>query len=222
MTMQIWTVVVAAGRSTRFGGPKLLQPLGTADERVIDHSVRTAVAVSDGVVLVTDTAEIAAGQPVDTVVPGGDTRSASVRAGLAAVPDDATVVLVHDAARPAASEALFGRVIGAMSDSEVDGVVPALAVADTIKHLDASGLVRATLDRAGLVAVQTPQGFRRSTLIAAHSLGGEATDDAALIEQHGGTVISVVGEPENFKITTPLDLVLMRATLAADTSEIAP
>jgi len=220
--MQIWTVVVAAGRSTRFGVPKLLEPLGAAGERVIDHSVRAAVAASDGVVLVTDRAEIASGQPVDAVVAGGDTRSTSVRAGLAAVPDDATVVLVHDAARPAASEALFDRVIGALSDIEVDGVVPALAVADTIKHLDASGLVRVTLDRAGLVAVQTPQGFRRSTLMAAHSLGGEATDDAALIEQHGGTVISVLGEPENFKITTPLDLVLMRATLAADSSETGP
>lgn len=217
MTMRIWTIVVAAGRSSRFGGPKLLEPLGGAGRRVVDHAVRTAVEVSDGVVLVTDDADIAAGQPVDAVVPGGDTRSASVRAGLASVPDEAIVVLVHDAARPAASQALFDRVIGTLSDDEVHGVVPVLPVADTIKRVDADALVRATLDREGLVAVQTPQGFRRSTLIAAHSLGGEATDDAALIEQSGGTVISVVGEPENFKITTPLDLMLMRALWATRT-----
>lgn len=222
MTMCIWTILVAAGQSVRFGGPKLLEPLGHAGKRVIDHGVRTAVAMSDGVVLVTDDDELSAGQPVDVVVGGGITRSQSVRAGLAAVPENATVVLVHDAARPAASEALFERVIGALSDPGIDAVVPALPVTDTIKSVDDSGVVQSTVDRVGLVVVQTPQGFRRSTLVAAHKLGGEATDDAALIEQFGGTVITVEGETENFKITNPLDLVLMRATWPSNVSEVDP
>jgi len=203
--------VVAAGRSVRFGGPKLLAQLGGADQRVVDHSVRTARLISDGVVLVTDHDGVAAGQPVDVVVRGGDTRSASVRAGLGAIPSEADIVLVHDAARPAASLALFEKVVDALSDPDIDAVVPALPVVDTIKSVDSSGVVQTTIDRVGLVAVQTPQGFRRSTLIAAHGFDGETTDDAALIEHQAGTVITVLGESKNFKITTPLDLVLMRA-----------
>jgi 2-C-methyl-D-erythritol 4-phosphate cytidylyltransferase len=138
-------------------------------------------------------------------VPGGETRSASVRAGLACVPSDADIVCVHDAARPFASPALYRRVIDAVV-AGADAAVPAVPVADTIKVVDAAGVVVATPDRSTLVAVQTPQAFRRAALLAAHASGGEATDDAALIEQAGGRVVVVDGDPGNRKITVPTDL----------------
>jgi len=208
MSSGFWTVIVAAGRSARFGAPKLLEVLGSC--RVIDHSVLTAVLVSAGVVLVADDPRVSDGQPVDVVVAGGESRSASVRAGLAAVPADVEVVLVHDGARPGANAELYSRVAHALADG-VDAVVPALAVADTVKRIGGDGRVVGTVDRSDLVAVQTPQGFRRSALLAAHGDGGEATDDAALIELAGGTVVAVLGDAINVKVTEPHDLEFLRA-----------
>ena len=136
----------------------------------------------------------------DVTAAGGATRSASVRAGLAAVPADAAVVLVHDAARPLASPALFGRVVDAVR-AGADAVVPAIPVADTLRRRS-GGIV----DRDELLAVQTPQGFRAGALRDAHARGGDATDDATLVEGLGGTVVVVEGEPANRKITDPADL----------------
>lgn len=138
-------------------------------------------------------------------VAGGDTRSASVRAGLDAVPADADVICVHDAARPLASVQLYRRVIDAV-DGGADAAIPGVPVADTIKVVDADGLVADTPDRSSLVAVQTPQAFRASVLRTAHAAGGEATDDAALVESVGGRVVVVEGEVDNRKITHPDDL----------------
>jgi 2-C-methyl-D-erythritol 4-phosphate cytidylyltransferase len=208
MKPAVWTVVVAAGQSIRFGTPKLLEPLG--GRRVIDHALAAAGEWSDGVVLVTDDPAISSGQVVDRVVSGGSTRSESVRAGLAAVPSMVEIVLVHDAARPLAPVELFEAVAAALVDG-VDAVVPAVAVVDTIKRVDARGLVVETLNRSELVAVQTPQAFRRAALEAAHLSGGEATDDAALIEQAGGTVVTVKGSATNIKVTEPRDLEFMRS-----------
>jgi 2-C-methyl-D-erythritol 4-phosphate cytidylyltransferase len=129
------------------------------------------------------------------------------------VPGDVGIVLVHDAARPFASRALYERVISAVLDG-ADGAVPGIAVADTIKIVDPSGCVLATPDRSELVAVQTPQGFRRAALEAAHRAGGEATDDAALVEGNGGRVVVVEGEPDNRKITVPSDLEWARGHLS--------
>ena len=134
------------------------------------------------------------------MVAGGETRSASVRAGLAALPADASVVLVHDAARPLASAELFARVVEAVRDG-ADAVVPAVPVADTLRHRG-GGVV----DREELVAVQTPQGFRAAALLAAHAEAPEATDDAALVERRGGSLVLVDGEAANRKITDPSDL----------------
>ena len=139
-------------------------------------------------------------------VAGGATRSASVRAGLAAVPADAEIVCVHDAARPLATGELYRRVIEAVR-AGADGAVPALAVTDTIKIVDSGGAVVSTPDRATLVAVQTPQAFRAAMLRAAHAHDGEGTDDAALVEAIGGRVVTVAGEPGNRKITDRADLV---------------
>jgi 2-C-methyl-D-erythritol 4-phosphate cytidylyltransferase len=150
-------------------------------------------------------------------VPGGATRADSVRCGLAAVPADAAVIVVHDAARPLASPELFGAVIAAVTDGGADGAVPGVPVSDTIKAVDESGRVTGTLDRAALVAVQTPQAFGAAALRRAHAGGvtAGATDDAMLVEATGGTVLVVPGETGNLKITDPGDLGAAERLLAA-------
>jgi 2-C-methyl-D-erythritol 4-phosphate cytidylyltransferase len=134
-------------------------------------------------------------------VAGGASRSASVRAGLAAVPADAEVVVVHDAARPAARPALFESVVAAVL-AGADAAIPGVPLVDTVKRV-AGGVVVETLDRTALVAVQTPQAFRAAVLREAE---GEATDDAALVEAAGGRVVVVPGDPANLKVTEPADL----------------
>lgn len=211
----VWTIVVAGGSGTRFGCAKQYEVIG--DRRMVDHSVSTARLAGIGVVLVVPAADVereAAQHSADIVVAGGATRSASVRAGLRAVPDAATIVCVHDAARPFASSALYDRVIDAVRRG-ADGAVPGVAVADTIKVIDDEGVVRSTPRRDTLVAVQTPQAFRRHVLVAAHAAGAEGTDDAALVEVAGRTVVVVPGESDNRKITHPDDLEWARAREAA-------
>ena len=149
--------------------------------------------------------------PGEGGVSGGATRSESVRNGLAEVPDDADVVVVHDAARPLATPALFSAVIEAVK-SGADAAVPVVPVTDTVKRVEGDRVVE-TLDRAELVSVQTPQAFRADILRKAHASGGEATDDASLVEAIGGTVVVVPGERNNIKITTPDDLRIAEALL---------
>lgn len=226
----VWTVLVAAGEGRRFGAPKQLQPL--AGRRVIDWALEAAAAASHGVVVVAaadqmealrdgpaaltasagpgaDPPTAGAGTPTVIMTAGGSTRSESVRAGIAEVPEGAEVIVVHDAARPLAGGALFTAVVAAVL-SGADGAVPAVAVTDTIRHTG-----NAALDRSQLRAVQTPQAFRADLLRRAHSSGGEATDDATLVEAAGGKVRLVDGEPDNLKITTPGDLHVAEALLAA-------
>ncbi len=195
-------MVVGGGAGERFGRPKQYEALGP--ERVIDRSRRTAEAVSAGVVIVVPAADA----DREGGVAGGETRSASVRAGLAVVPDDAEVICIHDAARPLASVELFRRVIDAVH-AGADAAIPGVAVTDTVKvveRTDDTAVVVATPDRSTLVAVQTPQAFRAPLLRAAHRGGAEGTDDAALVEATGGRVVVVPGETDNRKITHPDDL----------------
>jgi 2-C-methyl-D-erythritol 4-phosphate cytidylyltransferase len=210
----VWTVVVAGGSGSRFGGEVPKQYLKLGGGRVLDLALAAARAASDGVVLVVGESYRDDPEPLaDAVVVGGGTRSASVRAGLAAVPDDGTVavVLVHDGARPLASPALFERVVAAVR-AGADGAVPGVAVADTVKRV-ADGVVVETPARSALVAVQTPQGFRPRVLRAAYAAGREGTDDAAVVEAAGGRVVVVAGEAANRKVTTPHDLAVMAAAL---------
>lgn len=195
----IWTVVVAGGSGQRFGQPKQYELL--AGRRVLDWAVDAATAASDGVVVVLPAED--AGAP--GTVAGGATRSASVRNGLGAVPGEATIVCVHDAARPFATKADFDAVIAAVR-AGADGAVPALPVTDTVKVIDGSGTVVTTPDRSTLVAVQTPQAFRAGMLRRAHASAAEGTDDAALVERLGGTVVVVPGSVRNRKLTVPDDL----------------
>jgi 2-C-methyl-D-erythritol 4-phosphate cytidylyltransferase len=141
------------------------------------------------------------------VVAGGATRSASVRAGLAAVPPDAAVVVVHDAARPLAPATLFAAVVDAVRDG-ADGAVPVVPVVDSLRRVGGGAV-----DRNEFVAVQTPQAFRADALRAAHAGNADASDDATLVEANGGKVVLVPGHPLNFKITSPHDLVIARALL---------
>lgn len=201
---KIWTIVVAAGSGTRFGSPKQFSLIN--ERRIVDWAVETARISSDGVVIVlpTEQAQREGG------VAGGATRSASVRCGLAAVPADATIICVHDAARPFASEFLFDEVIDAVC-AGADGAVPGLPVIDTIKFIDSTNIVTSTPDRRQLVAVQTPQAFRAKQLRQAHENNPEGTDDSTLVEARGGKIVVITGDPLNRKITTPEDLNWARA-----------
>lgn len=203
--MSVWAIVVAAGSGDRFGGPKQYERLG--DRRVLDWSLGAARAACDGVVLVVHADRVDDDEGVDAVVAGGATRSESVRAGLAAVPDDATAVLVHDAARPLVPAAVWRRVLDGVRAGAA-AVVPAVPVVDTLREIGGG-----TVDRGRFVAVQTPQGFDAAALRAAHAAGAEATDDAALVEAAGGMVLLVDGDPAAAKITAPHDLRLLEAFL---------
>jgi len=197
--------VVAGGSGQRFGQLKQFSLL--ADRPVVEWAVAACRPTSSGVVLVVPPGTVdGLTHGADIVVEGGTTRAGSVRCGLAVVPDEAEVIIVHDAARPLASEALFRAVIAAVESGGAGGAIPGLAVSDTIKAVDGSQRVTATLDRAGLVAVQTPQAFAADLLRRAHAGGAEATDDAALVEALGATVRVVPGDSRNLKITTPADL----------------
>jgi 2-C-methyl-D-erythritol 4-phosphate cytidylyltransferase len=205
--IDVWGIVVAGGSGSRFGAEKQYATLG--GKRVLDWSLAVVRQSCGAVVLVVPAEHESVSEPAaDHVVVGGATRSASVRAGLAVVPPDASddsVIVVHDAARPFATAELFDAVIGAVR-SGADGAVPGLPLTDTVKQVDDAGAVIATLDRSRLVTVQTPQAFRLSTLRDAHRGGADATDDAALVEANGGRVVVVPGEDTNRKITTPRDL----------------
>ena len=216
----VWTIVVAGGTGSRFGGPKTQEVLH--GQRVLDWSLRAARSYAKGVVLVVSADRLRAEHGrAEHVVEGGATRAESVRRGLAAVPSNAEIVLVHDAARPLATPRLFERVIEAVL-AGADAVIPAMPVVDTVKRV-AGGHVVETVDRADLVAVQTPQGFRASVLRAAHAGAHEATDDAALVETIGGTVVVVDGEVRNLKLTTADDLAVLGvlASLPAPVANVA-
>ena len=226
-------VVPAAGRGERLGpgAPKALRLLGGVPMLV--HAVR-ALAAARSVDLVVIAApedgvddvrtllaehhlvDAGPGRADTLVVAGGDTRQGSVARALVALPLDVDVVLVHDAARPLVPVSLVDSVAAAVR-AGATAVVPGLPVADTIKRVDRADAVVETLDRGALRAIQTPQGFRRSTLTEAHAAAdpdAPATDDAGLVEALGGTVVVVPGHEEAFKVTRPLDLVLAEAVLA--------
>lgn len=149
------------------------------------------------------------------VVAGGAARTESVRLALSAVPGTPEFVLVHDAARALTPPPVITRVVAELRAGH-PAVVPALPLHDTIKAVDANGVVLGTPERAGLRAVQTPQGFASDLLLRAYQRAADtadatATDDASLVEQIGGQVRVVDGDPLAFKITTPLDLLLAEA-----------
>jgi 2-C-methyl-D-erythritol 4-phosphate cytidylyltransferase len=214
-------LVPAAGMGVRLGPgmPKALREL--AGEPLLVHAVRNlSASPSAGLIVVAaPPGEIATVEsllgafPLVRVVAGGDTRQASVACALSAVPPDFEVVLVHDAARCLAPPRLIEAVADAVR-AGADAVVPVLPVVDTIKTVDEHGAILGTVDRSTLRAVQTPQGFRRATLEAAHARAADQhTDDAGMVEAIGGNVRTVPGDERALKITRPFDLVIAEALL---------
>jgi 2-C-methyl-D-erythritol 4-phosphate cytidylyltransferase len=202
--MSVWAIVVAAGSGTRFGERKQYREVNGI--RLIDWALRVPVERCDGVVLVVPRDQADRPEPtVDAVVAGGATRSASVRSGLAAVPDDADVIVVHDGARPVPVPEVWERVIAAVQ-AGADAAIPTVPISDTLWSVGEGTLPAGPVDRTGVLAVQTPQAFKRTALWTAHAGGGEATDDATLVQATGGRVVTVDGDPSNVKVTTPIDL----------------
>jgi 2-C-methyl-D-erythritol 4-phosphate cytidylyltransferase len=215
----VGVVVVAAGSGTRLGAdvPKAFVRL--RGRPLLAYAVDTVAGLTSlrSVVVVVPPHHAVPDDPTDAVwagvrlppgavvVPGGEQRSESVAAGLAAVDAACDVVLVHDAARCLAPVEVFDRVVEAVR-SGAAGAVPGLPVVDTVKTVDAWGTITGTPDRSTLRAVQTPQAFRRGVLVTAYESGLHATDDAALVERCGHRVVVVEGDPRAFKVTTVADL----------------
>jgi 2-C-methyl-D-erythritol 4-phosphate cytidylyltransferase len=218
-----WAVIVAAGQGERLGldRPKAFaklngRPLLAESLERLERSdwVDAIVVVApeeweEPSILLAE--EIGAGK-VTACVTGGETRTDSVRAGMAEVPEDALVVLVHDAARPFLPSEVVERVLAPLGEGW-EGAVPALPVADTLKRASDDRTVAETVDRSGLYAVQTPQAFLVTALRDALSGGVEASDCAGLVERRGGRILIVKGDHRLVKITTQADLELVSSWL---------
>jgi 2-C-methyl-D-erythritol 4-phosphate cytidylyltransferase len=214
--MSVWAILVAAGRGERLGSDKpkafaklkdqvlLAEPLRRLDESDwIDAIVLVAPpGWEEPAILLAE--ELGCGK-VSACVTGGERRSDSVRAGMAEVPADAVVALVHDAARPFLPEEVIERVLAPLSEGW-DGAVPGLPVSDTLKRVASDGTVEETVSRDGLWAVQTPQAFAADVLRRAVASGADATDCAGLVEASGGRVKVVEGDARLLKVTTADDL----------------
>jgi 2-C-methyl-D-erythritol 4-phosphate cytidylyltransferase len=220
--MSVWAILAAAGRGERLGldRPKAFARLNDRPllaeslERLDASEWIEAIVVAappeweEPCILVAE--EVAAGKVAETVT-GGDSRTESVRRALDEVPGEATVVLVHDAARPLVTEEIIERVVTGLGDGW-DGTVPGLPVSDTVKRVEGEAVTE-TIDRDGLVVAQTPQAFLAPTLRRALEGGAAGSDCAALVEAAGGRVRVVVGDPRLLKITEPADLELVAGWL---------
>ena len=221
--MNVWALLVGAGAGERLGDerpkafaklgelPLLAEPLRRLDESGWVDAIVVAVPEDweEPAILLAE--ELSASKVV-AAVRGGATRAESVRAALAEVPEDALVVLVHDAARPLLTDDVLERVLAPLSEGW-DGVVPGLPIVDTVKTVSGDA-VTGTLSREKLIAVQTPQAFLASKLREAYAgdLSG-ATDCSSLVEARGGRVKWVEGDPRLLKVTTKADLELVAAWL---------
>jgi 2-C-methyl-D-erythritol 4-phosphate cytidylyltransferase len=217
-----WAVLVAAGRGERLGEdrpkafvrlgelPLLAEPLRRLDESEwVDNVV--VVAPPDWEEPAILLAEEIGASKVSACVTGGDTRTQSVRAGVADVPDEAAVILVHDAARPLLPVELVPRLLAKLGEG-FDGATPGLPLRDTVKRVDGEVVVE-TLARDRLVVVQTPQAFVAPVLRSALARGEEGTDCASLVEAAGGRVAVIDGDERLLKVTTRSDLELVAGWL---------
>jgi len=211
-----WAILVAAGTGERLGGDRPKAFAALAGRPLLAESVERLDASDwiDAIVVAAPPgweepaillAEELVASKVASVVTGGATRAESVRNALAEVPEEALVILVHDAARPLVDDAVIERLLGRL-DGTVEGVVPGVEVRDTVKRVE-RGLVAETVERDGLVAAQTPQAFLADRLRAAFTGDlADATDCASLVERHGGRIAVVEGDPRLVKVTTVDDL----------------
>ena len=224
----IGVVIVAGGSGSRVGGEELKQFRWVAGKPMLLHSVQTFMAREDVGMVVVVLPQRYAGDPppwlfqcdVDRLLVsvGGRTRSESVANGLDDLPDEAQVVLVHDAARPLVGAATIDRVVRAVRAGR--SVIAALPVVDTLKHVDDDGRIEHTVSRESLWRAQTPQGFPRQVIVDAHRRARadrvSATDDAALLERLGIPVHVVRGSERALKVTEPDDFARVDALYASD------
>ena len=206
----VWCVLLAAGRGERLGRPK--QFALVAGARLVEHALAAARKACDGVVVVLPAPAGAHGLEHPRVVEGGARRAESVRGGLAAVPAEAGIVVVGDAAHPLASAALHRAVADAVR-AGADGAVPGLPVNEVLTRVE-QGAAAGTVPRSGLVLTQTPQAFRADLLRALHVGDPEVVDDSTLVLGSGGRIAVVPGEPANLHVTTSAELDVAAALLA--------
>jgi len=208
-TGPVWSIVLAAGSGSRFGGRK--QFAAVAGCRLVDLAVDAARAACDQVIVVLPPGEPWTGPPVDGIARGGADRPASVRAGLAAIPDGSGTVVVHQAANPLASPELFGSLISAIAGG-APAAFPGLRPADLVRKAEGS-LAGPVVGRDGLVLVQTPAAFRLEVLRDAHSREVDAVEDTAIVSAAGYDVHVVPGDPRNLHVAAPEDLEVVAAIL---------
>jgi 2-C-methyl-D-erythritol 4-phosphate cytidylyltransferase len=227
-TRDVGVVIVAGGSGTRVGGGELKQFRWVAGKPMLLHSVQTFMARPDvGTVVVVLPSQYAGDPPpwlfqcdVDRLLVslGGRTRSESVANGLDDLPDEAEIVLVHDAARPLVGAATIDRVVDAVRAGR--SAIAALPVVDTLKRVDERGRIVATVPRDHLWRAQTPQGFPRRVIVDAHRRAKadriDATDDAALLERLGIDVEVVRGSERALKVTDLGDFARVDALFASD------
>lgn len=209
-----WAIVLAGGTGDRFGSAKQFARLG--EERLVDLALATVTAVCDGVVLILPADVAWDGPPVDAIAPAGADRCASVRSGLARVPEDAEVVVVHQAANPLATTTTVHRLIERVQ-AGAQAAVPGLTPPDVVRRVD-GGFAVEDLGRDDLVLVQVPCAFDAATLRTAHASGLPAVEDTALVAGVGGSIAVIDGDPGNVHVTNPTDL-RIAAYLHATTSE---
>jgi 2-C-methyl-D-erythritol 4-phosphate cytidylyltransferase/2-C-methyl-D-erythritol 2,4-cyclodiphosphate synthase len=219
--MRAAALLLAAGQGERMGSDEPKAFLRLAGKTLLEWAVETIEACPgvEGIVVAAPPGheaevEVAARTPkFVAVATGGDTRQASVRLALAALPPGFDVVICHDVARPLASPGLFSEILAALAVA--DGAVPVVPLADTLKRV-LDGAIRETIPREGLALAQTPQAFRRRPLEEAHAAGASVlTDDAALLEAAGFRVATVPGDPANLKITRSVDIRMAEILLEA-------
>lgn len=218
-------IIPAAGSGSRSGRALPKQYVELAGAPILAHTIAAFLALEScvDVVVAIDEAwrdvatACAPDDPRVRFVGGGAERQHSIAAALAALRGDASIVLVHDAARPCVGRALIERVVEAASTH--GAAVPVVAIAETVKRVDASGMIVGTIPRSELRLAQTPQGFERALLERAYSNAEEhrivATDDASLVEALGIGVAAVEGDADNLKITLPGDFERAAAILKA-------
>lgn len=207
----VWGIVLAGGTGNRFGAAKQFARLGA--DRLVDMALAAVRPACDGVVLVLAADVAWDGLPVDAIAGAGPDRSASVRSGLAHVPEDAEVVVVHQASNPLARTETVRRLVDRVR-AGADAAVPGLTPVDVVRRV-ADGMVVEDLGRDDLVLVQVPCAFAAATLRAAHASGLQAVEDTALIAGVGGSVAIIEGDPTNVHVTSPADLRIAACLRAA-------
>jgi 2-C-methyl-D-erythritol 4-phosphate cytidylyltransferase len=209
----VWAIVLAGGVSRRFGHrAKQFEHVGGV--QMVDRTVGAARRTCDGVALVLPPGRTWAGNPVDVVAEGGDHQSESLRAGLAALPADAAVVVVADPAHPLATDALFDAVVAAVR-AGADAAVPVVPILEVVQRVR-DGQVVQTLPKDDLVLTQTPQAFRADVLRAVHADRPRPVENSGLLVERGYRVVTVSGDVRNVHVTTPQELAIAESLASGE------